>query len=341
MKTVICCAVCVVLTVATMIYLENSFFKKREVQRIVEADKDLSPPFGAGPLVSVVWYKGTKQAPYKIFSYHRDIENIRYRLQYKGAMPTANNQVSDFARENRLAFVYYSDKENSYRMTYIPFRIENDVFYWPYGEDKKIARILMSKEKWDQPFDHIDPSGIEYLSKEKKIEEKLGIEDKNEKINRIRKPLALKDQMEPNELALFETCNSAQQNLEEIVGFSLRAELFNDFLLELNKNELSEKLVHAFVRLPAGVVEDYSGVIKPEFVERIREFSKKYNDEGLNREEQIELFQIHQKINKQILDELQRRQDDIERILRITKPEEKIPIAPFEEPNRIKEAQER
>jgi hypothetical protein len=239
-------------------------------------------------------------------------------MQYKSSESTVKNKISDFTQEDKLAFVYYTDKEDSYWMMYIPFRIEEGVFCWPYGRDKKIARILINKEKWDQSFDYIDPISGKYMNDKKKIEEKLGIEDKNEKINRIRKPLALKDQMEPNELALLETCNSAQQNLEEIVGFSLHAELFNDFLLELNKNELSESLVHAFVRLPAGVAEDYSGVIKPEFVERIREFSKKYADEGLNHEEQIELFQIHQEINKQILDELQRRQRDFERILQIT-----------------------
>ena len=320
MKTVICCTVCVILTVLTMIYLENSFFKKQEVQRIVQADKDLGTPYGAGaePLVSIVWYKGIMRAPYKIFSSHREIEDIYYRMQYKLSESAVKNKTLDFTQEDKLAFVYYSNEENSFWMMYVPFRIEEGVFYWPYGSDKKIARILISKEKWGGLSDYIDPNYIEYLNKEKKIEEKLGIEDKNEKINRIRKPLALKDQMEPSERALLETCNSAQQNLRKIAGFSWTAEVINDFLLELNENELDEKLVHAFVRLPAGVVEDYSGVIKPEFVERIREFSKKYDDEGLNREEQIELFRIHREINKQILDELRRRQQDFERILQIT-----------------------
>ncbi|MCX6827625.1 MAG: hypothetical protein NTV06_10245, partial [candidate division Zixibacteria bacterium] len=130
MKTVICCAVCVVLTVATMIYLENSFFKKREVQRIVEADKDLSPPFGAGPLVSVVWYKGMMWTPYKIFSNYRDIEDIQYRMQYKLSESTVENKTLAFTQEDRLAFVYYTDKEESYWMMYVPFRVEEGVFYW-------------------------------------------------------------------------------------------------------------------------------------------------------------------------------------------------------------------
>jgi len=55
MKTVVYCAVCVILTILIMTFWGNSFSEKHENQIIVEADRDLNPPFGAGPLVSIVW----------------------------------------------------------------------------------------------------------------------------------------------------------------------------------------------------------------------------------------------------------------------------------------------
>lgn len=318
MKTFIYSVVCIIVTGLTMIYVGDRFSKKQEVQRIVEMDKELNPPpYGAGPLVSIVWYKGMLWTPYKIFTNYREIEDIQYRLQYKSLESTVKDKPTDFTHEDKLAFVYYCDKENSFWMMYVPFRIEDNVFYWPYGEDKKIARLLISKEEWNSPFDYIDPSGMTYLSKKREIEEKLSIEEKDEKINRIRKPLALKDHRTPSEASLLETCNSAQQNLSDIVGFFLTAKAIDDMLLELNEKELSEKLVHAFAQVPRFISEDFGNAIKPESVERLRQFGKKYDDEGLNREEQIELFQLRKEINNQILDELQKRQDKFERILRI------------------------
>ncbi len=57
MKTVAFCIVCVILTMLVMAFLEDGFSEEGDAQRIVEAGKDLNPPFGAGPLVSSVWYK--------------------------------------------------------------------------------------------------------------------------------------------------------------------------------------------------------------------------------------------------------------------------------------------
>ncbi len=122
--------------------------------------------------------------------------------------------------------------------------------------------------------------------------------------------------MNQQELKLFDTCDMAKQNLRELVGFSLRAEALNRFLLKLNKAQLRESLVYAFVQLPGSVIERYSEMVKPEDVMEIKHLGEKYDDEGLSRKEQIELFQLHQKLNKQILDELQRKQDDFERILK-------------------------
>lgn len=320
MKTLIYCAICIILAVLLTAYLGNSFSKKHEVQRIVEADIDLSPPFGAGPLVSIVWYKDLGRDPHKIFSSHKDIEDIRYRLEYKGLKSIAKSKALDSAQENILAFVYYSNKENSYRMQYVPFQIKDGVFYWPYGRDKKIAQILMNTERWSQTC----PKGKMYLNENKKIEEKFRIDKKYKKISQIKKSLAKKDQMDQHELKLFNTCDLAKKNLMKMVSFYMRAEMLNDTLLQLNKNELSESLVHAFVQLPKFIIEDYSNLIKPEYIRIIRQYSEKYDDKGLNHEEQIELFQTHQKLNKQILGELQRRQDNFERILQINDSQQKL-----------------
>ena len=104
----------------------------------------------------------------------------------------------------------------------------------------------------------------------------------------------------------------------------MRAEMLNDTLLQLNKNELSESIVHAFVQLPKFLIDDYGTSADPRYISTIRRFKKKYDDEGLNREEQIELFQAHQQLNKQILDELQRKQDNFERILQISNSQQKL-----------------
>ena len=317
MRIIRYCAVCVILTALIMTFWGNIFSENSEVQTIVKADRDLNPPFGAGPLVSIVWYKALNSKPYKIFSNQRDIKDIHYYLEYKGLKSTAQNKTLDISKENTLAFVYYSNKKNSYRMRYVPFQIVDGVFCWPYGKDKKTAEILMNKERWEQSFDHIDPSGRNYLNKKKKVQEKLGVDAKYKKINQIRRSLADKEQKDQHELKLFNTCDLAKQNLMAIVSFSMQEETLNDILLELNKNELSESIVHAFVQLPKFITEDYSKFVKPEYIKIIRQFSEKYDDEGLSREEQVELFQAHQEINKQILDELQRIQDDFEEILQI------------------------
>ena len=179
----------------------------------------------------------------------------------------------------------------------------------------------MSKEKWGQLFSHTDPSGRKYSNKEKIVQEKLEIDDKYKKINQIKKFLAEKDQMNQHELKLFNTCDLAKENLMKIASFSIRAETLNDILLRLNKNELSESLVHAFAQPPKSIIEDYSKLVKSEYIRGIRQFSEKYDDEGLSRKEQVKLFQAYQELNKQILDELQRRQDELERILQIMKPQ--------------------
>ncbi len=309
------------IAVLVMTYLGNSFSKKNEVQIIGEADKYLDRPFGAGPLVSIVWYKGSGRAPHKIFSNRREVKDIHYRLEYKGLKSTVGNKTSEFTHENLLAFVYYNNKKSSYRVRHVPFQIKDGVFYWPYGKDKKVAQILMSKEKWGQLFSHTDPSGRKYSNKEKIVQEKLEIDDKYKKINQIKKFLAEKDQMNQHELKLFNTCDLAKENLMKIASFSIRAETLNDILLRLNKNELSESLVHAFAQPPKSIIEDYSKLVKSEYIRGIRQFSEKYDDEGLSRKEQVKLFQAYQELNKQILDELQRRQDELERILQIMKPQ--------------------
>jgi len=324
MKTVMYFVICVLLTILLMAYLGNSFSKRHEVQRIVEAGKDLSRPFGAGPLVSIVWYKGWGQAPYKIFSDRKDIKDIHYRLKYIGLKSTAKNKVSDFEQRDILAFVYYSNKQDSYRMQYIPFKIDGDTFYWSYGEDKKVAQILMAKETWSPPPGYIDPSVRNYLDKKTEIEEELGIEYKLKKINQIKKSLSEKDQMNQHELEIFKTCDLAEKNLMGIVSLSARAEMLDDILSRLNQDELRESLVHAFVQLPEFIIKDYSKLLKPEYVRAIRQFSEKYDYEGLSREEQVELFHIHQELNGRILDELQRRQDDFERILQINESHQKL-----------------
>jgi hypothetical protein len=87
--------------------------------------------------------------------------------------------------------------------------------------------------------------------------------------------------------------------------------------LELTENEVSEAILHSFVQLPASFLCDYGNIIKPEYVERLRQLGEKYEDEGLSRKEQIELFQIRQNINSKILDELQKRQEDFDKILQL------------------------
>ncbi len=175
-----------------MAYTGSSFFKQPNVQRIVEADKDLSRPFGAGPLVSIVWYKGPGQTPHKIFANCRVIKDIRHRLEYKGIKSTEKNKTLDFAQDDILSFVYYSKNKDDYRMAYIPFKIEDGIFYWPYGEDKKVAQMLMNKEKWDQHFFHIGSWGVDYLKEEKVVQEKLGMRGKLKKISQIKNSLAKK-----------------------------------------------------------------------------------------------------------------------------------------------------
>jgi hypothetical protein len=254
------------------------------------------------------------QPPYKLFSNYEEIESIQYRLQYKGLKSEVNNN-SDFAHRDLMAFVYYNNEENRYRMRYLPFRIEDGIFYWPYGKDKKVARILLNKEKWDSSF---EKHYLEPLKTKEKDREQFDITTKDEKINQIRKSLAVKDQLQPNERELLDTCELARQNLLAIASFFQNKEVIDRFLLELKEKEVSEAIVHSFVQLPASFISDYGNVISPEYVEQLRQFAEKYEDEGLSREEQIELFQTRQKINVQILDELQRRQKEFESILQTT-----------------------
>ena len=303
-----------------MTILENGFSKEDEVQRIVEADKELHQPYGAGALVSIVWYEGFRDTPYKVFATHREIEDIRYRLEYKGLKSTVKNEALDLSQGDMLSFVYYSNKKDDYRMRYIPFKIEDGVFCWPYGEDKRLAQILMNKEIWDQSLQHSKLRMQRYEDNKKEIREKLGINEKSKMISKIEEALAEKNQKSQHEIELLDTCKKAKRNLLDLVGFSTQAEALQSILLELNEGELSENLVHAFVELPKHTIKDYGKAINPEYITRLKHFSEKYDEEGLDRKEQIELFQVHQKINKQILDELQRRQDDFERTLKPNEP---------------------
>lgn len=316
MKTFVYCAVCIVATYSVMAIWENCFSDENEIQRIAEAGKVLNPPYGAGPLVSIVWYKGSGQLPHKIFATSRDIKNIHHRLEYKTSTSIAKNKAFDLSQEDMLSFVYYSSKKDDYRMRYIPFKIEDGVFYWPYGEDKRLAQILMNKEKWEESFLHIDPSGIKYLGNKKTIREKLGIAEKSKVISQVEKALPERAEMDEHEIELSDTCDLARGNLMALVSFSMQAEAINSILSELNEGELYESLIHAFVELPKHTIKDYGKSIKPEYIRRIEHFNKKYAEEGLDRKEQVELFQVHQNINKQILDELQSRQNDFERILK-------------------------
>jgi len=310
MKTIVCCTVCIALTVLLMVD-----FEKEELPQIIEANKDLSPPIGAGPLVSIVWYKGIRRLPYKVFSSYREIQDIHYRLEYRGLKETSQSETWGFGKDDTLAFIYYSNKENSYRMTYFPFRIEGDIFYWPYGEDEKVAQILMSKGIWDEPWEYIDPCGRNYLNRKQELEQELGIYDKLKKIKQAEEILAGKGQLNQNEREFLSSCGLAKENLAKIVDFSIRAPSLNDILSELNERDVSESLIHAFAQLPKFIVEEYSDFVKSEYISAIGQYSEKYDDEGLNREEQIELFKVHQELNKQILDELKKRQDDFEKIL--------------------------
>lgn len=324
MKTIINYVACVIITAlivfCLMVYLSEKDQKKQIVEQVTAANRQLTPPYGTeGPLVSIVWYKDMLLVPYKIFSDYRDIGNISYRLSNKGLQSNIDRKAVFNNSEDRLAFVYYSDRENSYRMAYLPFRIEGDIFYWPYGEDKKIARMLLEKERWGVP-DYTDPwAHADRFSKiNKKVEEKLSLKEQNEKIDQIRKPLAVKDTLTAEERSLLETCDAALRNLLEIKSYACGIEGINDLLRELNEMDLWENIVDSFAQIPKSTKENYGPVITPEAAEKIRQFSEKYNEEGLTREEQKELLQIRQEIDKKILDELQRRQEDFNRILQIT-----------------------
>ncbi|MCK5611610.1 hypothetical protein KAR91_57600 [Candidatus Pacearchaeota archaeon] len=324
MKTVVFCIVCIILTILVMVILGNGFSKEDEVQRIVEAGKELNPPYGAGPLVSIVWYKGSGQLPHKIFATSRDIEDIRYRLEYKGAKSTAKNETLDFAQGDRLSFVYYGNDKDKYRVKYVPFKIEDGIFYWPYGEDKKVAQILINKENWEKSFPPTDPSMNNIFDKQKEMWKKPGIADKSKMISKIEETLPERKQMNQDEIKLSDICKKAKRNILDLVGYYTSEVTLNDILLELEKNDMYENLVHSFTELPKSMIEKYGKSIKPEYISRVKHFSKKFYEEGLDRKEQVELFQIRQKINKQIIDELQRRQDDFERVLKINESNQKL-----------------
>lgn len=316
MKTVVYCAVCIIATYSVMAIWENCFSDEDEVQRIVEAGKGLNHPHRAGQLVSIVWYKGFRRIPHKVFATQREMEDIQTRLEYKTSKSEMNNETLDFSQEDMLSFVYYSNKKDDFQMRYIPFKIEDGIFYWPYGEDKRLAQILINKEIWDQSFFQISQRAQKYEDDKKEIRKKLGIDDKYKMIGQITMTLIEKGQKSQREIELLDTCKKAKRNLLDLVGYYTSEVTLKDILLELNKGELSESLVHAFVELPKPIIEKYSKSIKPEYIMRVEHFNIKYAEEGLDRKEQIELFQVRQKINKQILDELQRRQDDFERLLK-------------------------
>ena len=316
MKTVVCCVACVILTMLVMAFMEDGFSEEGDARRIVEAGKYLNHPHGAGQLVSIVWYKGFQRIPHKVFASSREISDVQCRLEYKTSKTEMKNETLDLSQGDMLTFVYYSNKKDDFRMRYIPFKIEDGIFYWPYGEDKRLAQILMNKETWEESFVYIDPSGENFLAEQNTIRKKLEIDDKQEIINQIEKALTEKDKKSQDEIRLLDTCKQAKRNLLELVSYSMQTEVLNSILLELNDGELRERTVHAFIELPKSMIEKYGKSIKPEYIRRIEDFNKKYDEEGLDHKEQIELFQVHQKINKQILDEVQRRQDDFERILK-------------------------
>ena len=321
MKTVVYCAICVILTVLITAYWGNSFSEKHENQIIVEADKDLSPPFGAGPLVSIVWYKGNAHNPYKLISNSKHIDDILYRLQYKGnkeGSSTVQKPVSPDAK-NLLAFVYYRPKEDSYRMRYIPFEIKDNIFYWEYGEDKKVAQILQESEIWNR--DLHEPSRVidEHLAKEKKAKEKYNIEKKQETINQVKEALADRDETENRDI--LKTCKLANQNLLEIESFAIRQEVLDEITSDLDTDDLKESVIHAFAQVHKWMLDE-KYAIDSKHISTIEQFNQKYDDEGLDRDEQLKLFELHQLINKQILDELHRIQDDFEEILQINESQQ-------------------
>lgn len=324
-KTIICCVICIIITVAITNHLNSSHLDEEPIPVIAEADRHLDPPFGAGPLVSIVWYKGTSRNPYKLISNSRQIDDIHYRLQYKGnkeGISAIQKPVSSDTK-NLLAFVYNRPKEDSYRMRYIRFEIKDNIFYWKYGQDKKVAQILQESEIWNR--DLHEPSRVidERSAKEKKAKEKYSIENKRKIINQIKKTLPDKDAISDHDKDILNTCKLAKRNILEIVGFATSQEVIDEVISELETNDLKESTIHAFAQVPKWML-DKKNIINPKHIRAIEQLSQRYDNNGLNRDEQRKLFKIHQIINKQILAELLRKQEDFEKILKTNESNQKL-----------------
>ena len=103
----------------------------------------------------------------------------------------------------------------------------------------------------------------------------------------------------------------ANQNLLEIVGFATTREVLGDVILELETRDMKESIIHAFAQVYKWMLNK-KNVIDPEYISDLEDFNQKYDDVGLNREEQLKLLEIRQEINRQVLDELFKKQDDFE-----------------------------
>ena len=319
-KTIICCVICIISTVVITNHLNSSRSDEQPIPVVSEANRVLDPP-GASPLVSIVWYKGNKYNPYKLISNSKQIDNIHYRLQYKGNKEgnlTIHNPISSDAK-NLLAFVYYRPKEDSYRMRYIPFEIKDNIFHWKYGEDKKVAQILLESEIWNKDLYWSAKKIDDRLAKEKKAREKYNIENRRKIISQIKKTVPDKNAMSDRDKDILNTCKLASQILFEIESFAVSQEVLDEIVLNFGTIDLPESSVHAYAQIHKWML-DKKNIIDSKHISAIEQLEQKYNDTGLNRDEQRTLFEIHQMINKQVLDDLLKQQNDFERILEIDGP---------------------
>lgn len=324
-KTIICCVICIIITVAITNHLNSSHLDEEPIPVIAEADRHLDPPFGAGPLVSIVWYKGTSRNPYKLISNSRQIDDIHYRLQYKGnkeGISAIQKPVSSDTK-NLLAFVYNRPKEDSYRMRYIRFEIKDNIFYWKYGEDKKVAQILLESEIWNEDLHWSSKRMDNRFVKEEIVKGKYDIARKREAINKIAESLTGKAEINDKEREILNTCQLAKRNILEIVGFATSQEVIDEVISELETNDLKESTIHAFAQVHKWML-DKKNIINPKHIRAIEQLSQRYDNNGLNRDEQRKLFEIHQIINKQILAELLRKQEDFEKILKTNESNQKL-----------------
>lgn len=317
-KTIICCVICIIVAIAIINYLDNRPPEDESIPMFSEANRELNPPYGAGPLVSIVWYKGKTDSPYKLICNSRQIDDIHYRLQYKGGKEesSAVQKVVGPDSKNLLAFVYYRPKEDSYRMRYIRFEIKDNIFYWKYGEDKKVAQILLESEIWDIDLHWSSKKVDDRRAKENIAKEKYNLEKKYKIISQIKKTLPDKDMMSDQDRDILNICKSARQNLLQIESLAISQEVFDEVISELETSDLKESTMHAFARVSKWMLER-KDIIDSKYIRALEQLNQKYDDVGLDREEQLKLFEIHQKINEQILTELLKKQDDFERILKI------------------------